>query len=127
MAPVTVTKARPCTPTGYEGVDKCVLAVDVVAGQLLTYTGASSEGLSVMGLAAADADEADGIALQDGYAGQGGFSVGIEGEMDGFADLVPGTALYPSATVAGEIDTAASAGAIRIKAVRPTRIRYSFV
>lgn len=101
MAAVTVTKARPCTPTGYEVVDKCALAVNVVAGQLLAYTGATSNGMSVMGLAAAGADDADGIALQDGFAGQGGFSVGIQGEMDGFAGLVPGTPLYPSGARVG--------------------------
>ena len=126
MAAVTRVKARPCTPVGYEVVDKCALAADVVAGDLLKYTGASSDGLAVMTKAAAGATEADGIALQDGYSGQAGFSVGIQGEMDGFSGMTPGAALYPSASVAGGLDTTA-AGAIRVKAVRPTRIRYNFV
>lgn len=126
MAAVTRVKARPCTPTGYEVVDKCALAADVVAGDLLKYTGAMSNGLAVMGKAAAGATEADGIALQDGYTGQAGFSVGIQGEMDGWSGMTPGTALYPSGAVAGGLDTTA-AGAIRVKAATATRIRYSFV
>jgi len=77
-------------------------------------------------LLAAGQTEPDGIALQDFAAGQGGISVGIQGEMDGFSALVPGTALYPSGAVAGGLDTTA-AGVIRIKAATTTRIRYSFV
>lgn len=126
MAAITRVKARPCTPVGYEVVDKAQLSVDVVAGDLLKYTGASSDGQSVIGKAAAGATEVDGIALQDGYAGERGFSVGIQGEMDGFSGLTPGAALYPSGAVAGGIDTVA-AGAIRMKAVKTTRIRYNFV
>lgn len=120
------TAAKPCTPVGYEVVDKVQLSVAVTAGQLLKYTGSSSDGMAIMGLAAAGATEVDGIALQDGYAGQRGFSVGIQGEMDGFVSLTPGTALYPSGSVAGGIDTTA-AGVIRMKAVRTTRIRFNFV
>jgi hypothetical protein len=126
MAAATRVKARPCTPVGYEVVDKVELTADVVAGDLMKYSGASNDGQSKAGLAAAGATEADGIALQDGYAGQRGFSMGIQGEMDGFSGLTPGQALYPSAAVAGGLDTTA-AGAIRVKSVRTTRIRYSFV
>lgn len=120
MAAVTRVKARPCTPVGYEVVDKGVLTADVVAGDLL------KNGASGWAKAAAGATEADGIALQDGYAGQAGFSVGIQGEMDGWSGMTPGTALYPSGSVAGGLDTTA-AGAIRVKAATATRIRYNFV
>jgi hypothetical protein len=126
MAAATRVKARPCTPVGYEVVDKVELTVDVTAGDLLKYTGASNDGQAKVGLAAAGATEADGIALQDGYAGQRGFSMGIQGEMDGFSALTPGQALYPSGAVAGGLDTVA-AGAIRVKSVKTTRIRYNFV
>jgi hypothetical protein len=126
MPAVTRVKARPCTPVGYEVVDKVELTEDVEAGDLLKYTGAENDGQSKASKAAAGATEADGIALQNGYAGQRGFSMGIQGEMDGFSGMTPGTALYPSAAVAGGLNTAA-AGAIRVKAVKGTRIRYNFV
>lgn len=126
MAAVTRVKGRPCTPVGYEVVDKVELAGDVVAGDLLKLNGSMSGGQPIATKAAAGATEADGIALQDGYAGQRGFSMGIQGEMDGFSGMTPGTPLYPSASVAGGLDTTA-AGAIRVKAVTDTRIRYSFV
>lgn len=122
MAAVTRTKARPVTPVGYEVVDKGTLTEDVIAGDLL------KNGANGWAKLAAGQTEPDGIALQDGYAGQGGASIGIQGELDGFAGLTPGTPLYPSASVAGGLDTDAVAGAtIRIKAARATRIRYNFV
>lgn len=126
MAAIVRVKARPCTPVGYEVVDKVALSVDVVAGDLLEATGAMSGGLPIMAKAAAGALDVDGIALQDGYAGQAGFSMGLHGEMDGFSGLTPGTPLYPSGAVAGGIDTTA-AGIIRIKAVTTGRIRYTFI
>jgi hypothetical protein len=120
MAAVTRVTARPCTPVGYEVVDKGTLAAAVVAGDLLKNSAAGWI------LAVAGATEADGIALQDGYSGQAGFSIGIQGEMDGFSGMTPGAALYPSASVAGGLDTTA-AGVIRVKAASTTRIRYNFV
>lgn len=121
MAAVTRVKARPCAPAGYEVNDKGVLAEAVVAGDLLV-NGADGWAL------ADEAAEAHGIALQDGYAGQAGFSIGIQGEMDGFSGMTPGTDLYPSATVAGGIATDAVVGAtVRIRAVTASRIRYNFV
>lgn len=120
MAAVTRVKGRPCTPAGYEVNDKGTLTEAVNAGDLL------KNGASGWSKAAAGATEADGIALQDGYSGQSGFSIGIQGEMDGFSGMTPGTALYPSGSVAGGLDTTA-AGAIRVKAVSATRIRYSFI
>jgi hypothetical protein len=129
MAAVTRVKARPVTPVGYEVVDRCVLSEDVTAGDLLKYTGATTNGQPVMSKApTAGITEADGIALQNGYSGQAGFDVGIQGEMDGFSGLTPGNPLYPSTATAGSIDTTAIAGAtVRIKAVRTTRIRFCFV
>lgn len=126
MAAVTRVKARPCTPVGYEVVDKVELGEAVTAGDLLKYNGSTNDGQSIVVKAAAAATEADGIALQDGFSGQRGFSMGLHGEMDGFSGMTPGTALYPSATVAGGLDTTA-AGAIRVKAVKAARIRYNFV
>jgi hypothetical protein len=120
MAAVTRVKARPVTPVGYEVVDKGNLTENVVAGDQL------KNGANGWSKLAAGQTEADGIALQDGYAGQGGFSIGIQGEMDGFSGMTPGTPLYPSPSVAGGLDTIA-AGAIRVKATTPTRIRYNFV
>ncbi len=140
MAAVNRVKARPCTPVGYEVVDKVQLDGDVVAGDLLTYTGDVSEGQSVMEKAPAGTVEAHGIALQDGYEGQRGFSVGIQGEMDGFSGLTPGDPLFPSDAVAGGLDDSAPEfygaatdpavsvpASARIRAVTASRIRYNFV
>jgi hypothetical protein len=120
VAAVTRVKARPCTPVGYEVVDVGTVTEAVVAGDLLKNT---VNGWTKL---AAEAVEADGIALQDYYAGQGGCSIGIHGEIDGFSGMTPGTPLYPSGAVAGGIDTTA-AGVIRMKATTASRIRYSFV
>jgi hypothetical protein len=122
MAAVTRVKGRPCTPVGYEVVDKGKLTEDVSAGELLTL-GTTGWRKAVAGTA-----EAHGIALQNGYAGQSGFSVGVQGEMDGFSGMTPGAALFPSATVAGGLDTTQPGGAVtRVRAVTATRVRYSFV
>jgi hypothetical protein len=110
------------TPVGYEVVDKGKLTQDVVAGDLLTL------GASGWSKAAAGAAEAHGIALQNGYNGQAGFSVGIQGEMDGFSGMTPGAPLFPSGSVAGGLDTTQPTDAVaRVRAVTATRIRYNFV
>lgn len=134
MSAVTRVKAHPVTPVGYEVVDKGLLTGDVVAGDLLTL------GAGGWSKAATSVKNAHGIALMDGYAGQGGFSVGIQGEMDGFSGMTPGTPLYPSGSTAGGIDTTAPVfytvatdpvadvpAQADIRAVTATRIRYSFV
>lgn len=128
MAAITVVKARACSPPGYEVNDTCELADDVTAGDLLVLSGTVSGGLPVMEKAPTTALEPDGIALQDGYDGQRGFSYGIQGEMDGFSGLTPGALLYPSGTTAGVIDDTKPTGAAnRIKAVTTTRIRYNLL
>lgn len=127
MAQVTVNRARPCTPAGYEVVDRCVLAEDVEAGDLLVYTGAMEGGLPVMEKAAASATVVHGIALKPGYSGEAGFDVGIQGEMDGFSGLTSGTPLYASST-SGKLDTTQPTGAeTQVRAVRPGRIRFTFI
>src|SRR5690349_15060236 len=96
---ITVSEARPCTPVGYEVVDKttaaCPLLVAVAVGDLL------AQGSTGWTKTATNATDADGIALKVGVAGQIGFDIGIHGEMDGFSGLTPGAALYPSLTNAG--------------------------
>lgn len=134
MAAITVVKARPVTPVGYEVNDSGVLTEDVTAGQLL------SNGAGGWSKCPTNQVEPDGIALQDGYAGQGNFPVGIQGEMDGFSGLTPGAKLYPSGSVAGGIDTSAPVYytvattpvvnvpvVSKLKAVTATRIRFNFV
>lgn len=140
MAAVTKVKARNCTPVGYEVNDVCVLSEAVTAGDLLVFTGAITNGMPVMSKAPTTVTEAHGIATKDGFAGQQGFDFGIQGEMDGFANLTPGAPLYPSGSVAGGIDTtaptyytAATTPAVnvpatpRIRAISASRIRFSFV
>lgn len=121
MAAVTKVRPKFVSPNGYEVVDKGTLTEAVTAGDLLVY------GVAGISKAAPGAVEAHGIATQDGYAGQGGFDVLIQGEMDGFSGLTPGAPLYPSATVAGGLDTTAPASAVaRVRAVTATRIRVNF-
>jgi hypothetical protein len=120
MAAIVRVKARPVLIPGYEVADKGTAVVAWVAGDLLSNSAAGWV------LCPAAATEADGIALHDAYAGQGGVSIGIQGEIDGFSGLVPGAPLYPSATVPGGLDTT-PAGLIRVKATTPSRIRFSFV
>lgn len=122
MAAVTRTKGRPVTPVGYEVNDKGVCAADWTTGDELINSAAGWV------LAPAGALEAHGIALNPAKIGDRGCDIGLQGEMDGFSGLVPGAALYPSATVAGGLDTTAVAGAtIRVRAAATTRIRYSYV
>lgn len=122
MAAVTRVDAHPVTPVGYEVNDKGLLTEDCIAGDQLKNTAAGWTKLPGGAL------EADGIALMDGYAGDRGFSIGLQGEMDGFSGLTRGDPLYPSATVAGGLDTTAPTGAtIRVRAATATRIRFSFV
>jgi hypothetical protein len=94
-------KARVCTPVGYEVVDRGKAVTAWTAGdQLKNGDGGWSK-------LPAGAAEADGIGLMDAYAGQDGCDIGIHGEMDGFSGMTPGTPLYPSASVAGGLDTTA--------------------
>lgn len=128
MAAVTRVKSRPTTVVGYEVNDKGSAAEALTAGDLLKITGATANDAPVWSRLPAGQTEADGIALQDFYAGQAGISVGIHGEMAGFSGLTPGAPLYPSATVAGGLDTSAVAGStIRVKARTATSIRFCFV
>lgn len=122
MAAVTRTKGRPVTPVGYEVNDKGVCAEAWDTGDQLKNTAAGWTKLP------AGALEADGIALNPAAVGDRGCDIGLQGEMDGFSGLTPGDPLYPSATVAGGLNTTAVTGAtIRVRAATPTRIRYSYV
>lgn len=123
MAAITRVKGRPVTPVGYEVNDKGTLTEDVTAGDLLKNGSSGWSKAPITGIT-----EADGIALQDGYSGQSGFSIGIHGEMDGFSGMTPGTSLYPSTATAGGLDTTAITGAaVRVKARTATRIAFNFV
>lgn len=127
MASVTRNSPHPVSPPGYEVNDTCELSEDVAAGDLLEFTGSMSAGQPVM-QKCPTGNEPDGIALTDGKSGERGFDVGVQGEMDGFSGLSPGADLYASTATAGDIDDASGSGtAAPIKAIRATRIRYSFV
>lgn len=128
MAAITVDKPRSVSIPGYEVNDVCVLAEDVNAGDLLSFTGNMVDNMPEMEKAPAGNLNVDGIALQDGYNGQRGFDVGVQGEMDGFDGLTPGTRLYLSGSNDGEIDDTDPGGnaVAQIKAVTDTRIRFNF-
>jgi hypothetical protein len=112
MTAVTRVKARPCAPAGYEVNDKGVAVEAWVAGDLLV-NGASGWSKAPTGTL-----EAHGIGLQAAYAGQANCSIGIQGEMDGFSEMTPGTALWPSASVAGGLDTDAPTNTSRVNEVQ---------
>lgn len=112
MSAATRVRARPCTPVGYEVVDKGVAVEAWTAGDLLV-NGASGWSKAPTGTL-----EAHGIGLQDAYAGQGGCSIGIQGEMDGWSGLTPGAPLWPSASVAGGLDTSAPVNTSRVNEVQ---------
>lgn len=126
MAAVVKVKPRFVSPVGYEEIDVCELTEVVAAGDLLEYTGVISDNMPLMRkLPAAANAEADGIALQAGFAGQRGFDVGIVLEMDGFSGLTPGDPIHSSAAVAGGLDTAVNGTALSVgKAIRASRIRF---
>lgn len=128
MAAVVRVKPRHVAPVGYEWIDICELTEDVVAGDLLEFTGVMNDNLPLMRkLPAGAAAEADGIALKAGFAGQRGLDYGVHTEMDGFASLTPGDLIYSSAAVAGGQDTAPNGAALPIgKAIKPSRIRFQF-
>lgn len=123
---ITVVKGHPCSPAGYEVNDKSRTATPlldaVVAGDLLAL------GSTGWAKTATSAIDAHGIALRVGYAGEIGFDIGVQGEMDGFSGLTAGANLYPSLTTAGKIETVGNTGAlVHMRAVGATRIRYNFV
>lgn len=144
MAAVTRVKAIPCSPPGYEVNDRGQTSVALTAGDLLvlTATTPASGFEKVWTIAPTSCIRPDGIALMDAKA-NGIVSVGVQGEMDGFSGLTPANGsnlLYPSASVAGGIDTtaptaysAATTPAVAVpahafvKAVSTTRIRFNFL
>jgi hypothetical protein len=139
MAAVTRSKARYVTPVAYEVNDKGALTEAVTAGDQLIISGYEG-GVPKWSKCSTSSAEAHGMAISDGYAGEGGFSVMIQGEMDGFSGMTPGQALYPSTSVAGGLDTTATVWYTvattpvvnvpaypRVRAVTPTRIRVNYV
>jgi hypothetical protein len=129
MAAVTIGSLRPSLVAGYEVNDRGQAATAIVRGDLLIITAtAPGPGFTkVWAKATAGVLEAHGIALKSAAAGRI-VDVGIQGEMEGYTGLTPGAPLYPSASVAGGLDTTATATPItRVRAITTTGIRYSFV
>lgn len=129
MPPVVKVRARAVSPVGYEWGDVCELLEDVAAGDLLEFTGAMSDGQPVMRRLPAGANaEADGVALQAGFAGKRGFDYGIHYEIDGFSAGTPGDLVYPAGAggVAGGLDTTVNGRPVG-KFVKPTRIRFQIL
>lgn len=132
MAAVTKNNPRACAPTAYEFNDRGTATEAIAVGDLVKIT---ATGIAKV---AAGAVDAHGIALIPAIAG-GHIEYGVQGEMDGFVlpgGVNPGDPLYPSASVAGGMDSTATTlaattppvpGAVRIRAVTTTRIRYNFV
>jgi len=129
MAAVTKGTLRPVLVPGYEYNDKGQAKVAIAKGDLLIIAPdvPASGHEMVWDKAPVSTAEPAGIALKDAAIGAT-VSAGIQGEMDGYTGLSRGNLLYPSAAVAGGIDTAVLAASTpRIRAVTATRIRYAFV
>lgn len=127
------------SPPGYEVVSETGKATEAIARGQLCVLGAAG-----WSLAPAASKLADGIALKTYVANQDNCEFLIDGEMSGFevaggTPMVPGTYLYPSASVAGGIQTdvvtwyaAATTPAVavpvqpQIKASGTDRIRVRF-
>jgi hypothetical protein len=126
MAAVTRVKAEYITPVGYEVNDTGKYTEDVIAGDELVINGEVS-GVKTWGKCPTTETEGQGIAIKNGKTG-GVAEVLIQGELSGFSGLTAGAPIYPSATVAGGLDTTKPAGAtVRIRATGSDRIRVNFV
>lgn len=121
MAAVTKVAPLSVAPTGYEVNDKGMTTEAIArADQIII-------GASGISKCTAGSIECHGIALKAAAVGML-VEYGVHGEMDGFSGLTPGAPLYPSATVAGGLDTTATATPIvRVRAVTATRIRFAYV
>ena len=128
MAAVTRVAPLPVTVVGYEVIDRGMSTEVIAKADLITI------GASGISKCAAGATECHGIALKGVTAANMLVEYGVQGEMDGFSGLTPGASLYPSASVAGGLDTTvvsygttpAVPTPTRIRAVTATRIRYNF-
>lgn len=123
MAAVTRgDRAKPIIVPGYEVIDTGVCAEAWETGDQLQNTAAGWV------LAVAGAIEAHGMAMKPAYVGERGCDIMMQGEMAGFSGLTPGAPLYPSATVAGGLDTTATATPIcRVRARTTTSVRVNYV
>jgi hypothetical protein len=130
MAAVTKGTLRPVTIAGYEVVDTGQAKTALAVGDLVVInsdTPANGNEKVWAKAAITGITEAMGIVILAAVEG-GPVSVGIVGEMDGYASLTPGAPLYPSTAAAGGTDTSSISGAVvRMRAVSTTRVRYAFV
>lgn len=112
------TTVRNVTPVAYEYYDKGTATEAIAVGDLVSIT---SSGVSK---AAASTTAPSGICIKDAIAG-GVVEFARQGELDGFTGMTPGARLYPSASVAGGIDTSSLASTVcLIEAVTATRIYF---
>jgi hypothetical protein len=126
MAAITRVAPLHVSPPAYEVIDRGRATEAIAVSDQIVIAGNSGSEQRVS-KCAAGAIECHGIALNSATA-EGLVEYGVQGEMDGFSGLTPGAPLYPSASTAGVIDTTATATPIaRVRAILPTRIRYSFV
>lgn len=125
MAAITAVAPIPVVVSGYEVVDYGLARDDMKAGDpvVIDATPAPANNRWTCATRKATSTFADGICLKDVKAG-GVCEFGVQGEMDGFADLTPGTHLT---IVDGKIDDTPATGAYQIIAVNATRIRFNFV
>lgn len=126
------SKPKLVSPPGYEVVDVGTATEAISSGQLVVRTA------SGWSKAPAGTQFAHGVALKDYIAGQGGCDFLIQGEMDGYdasGGITPGAPIYPSASVAGglqtDVLTVATTPAVtvtpQIRAATATRLRFNFV
>lgn len=125
------TKPKLVSPTGYEVVDVGTANEIILSGQLAIRNATGWSKCPTTN------NEAHAVALKDYAAGQGGCDFLVQGEMDGYdmtGGIVPGTDIYPSASVAGGLQSDLRSIAttpvvplpVKIRAVTATRLRFNF-
>lgn len=118
-------------PVGYEVIDVGTATEAIASGQLVV------RGASGWSKCPTNVTEAHAVAMKDYAAGQGGCDFLVQGEMDGYdaaGGITPGADIFPSASVAGGLQTDARTIAttptvsypVKIRAVTATRLRFNF-
>lgn len=118
VAPIFVS------PAGYEVIDRGFARDTIAAGDPVVIDSVPYKDRTYdCAVLKATGTEAHGIALKNVNAG-GTCEFAIHAEMDGFTGLTPGA---PLSIVGGAIDDTAPTGAVQIRAVNATRIRFFLV
>lgn len=123
MAAITRDAPVLVSPTGYENIQHGYASAAFQPGDLVIISGTPPSSQWDVSYAAATAAVAHGVVLKTVGAG-GTAEVAWRGEIDGFSGLTPGA---PLSVATGTIDSTAPTGAVLVRAVTPSRIRFDLV